>query len=107
MRVEGLTTTGTPGAAHTRGRPAKAREPRRHLPSCVCAPVMDRRDLDVLDVMTSVRVLVLDLKIGKLNRAVDDGQVMIRCPFLDLGFVIVSGRPSLSDRPRFPSWRKR
>ena len=58
-----------------------AAEARAALRSGIGTAVVGRDDLDVLHLPLSVRPLVLDSYVRKVNVAVDDRKVSTRCPF--------------------------
>ena len=53
------------------------------------AAVMERCDLDVLDISTAIRPLVLKAEIGKMNVAVEERQIVLVRPPLDLSRIAV------------------
>ena len=42
---------------------------------------MRRHDLDVFDLPLAIRALIFDAYVGKVNMAVDHGELATRCPF--------------------------
>ena len=57
---------------------------------------MHGRDLHVLDVPASVFTLVLNAKVGKLDALIDDGEVVLPRPLLDL--LAAPSRPTIAVR---------
>ncbi|HEY7291666.1 MAG TPA: hypothetical protein VH583_17650 [Vicinamibacterales bacterium] len=55
----------------------------------MCAAIVERCDLDVLDVTTTVRPLVFQSEIGEVHVAVEERQVMLMRPLLDLSRISV------------------
>jgi hypothetical protein len=51
--------------------------------------VMECCDLDVLDIATAVRPLVLETEIRKVNVAVEERQIVLVRPLLDLSRIAV------------------
>ena len=47
-------------------------------------PIVERCDLDILDIAPAVRPLVFKAKIGKVDVAVEERQVVLVRPLLDL-----------------------
>src|SRR5439155_22815993 len=58
--------------------------------------VVDGQDLDVLIVVTTVDVLVLDPQIGEMHVPVEVGQIVFARPIFDLLFIAI--RPAVSIR---------
>jgi hypothetical protein len=73
-RIEFASPPGAP--AGTRASSPESREACPDLARNVCAPIVRRQDLHVLDVAPAVGPEVLDLKVGKLDAPINKGEVV-------------------------------
>ena len=85
----------SPGAAT--GTPTSCAEPRKaglDLSADVCAAIVRRQDLDVLDIAPPVGPQILDLEVWELDAPIGKRQVLLVGPAPDL--VAISAGPSIA-----------
>src|SRR6202023_355189 len=83
----------TPSAANPCARAPIARETRPGRGRPACAPIVDRRDLDILAIPPPIGLFVFDPHVREVNLLIEVGEVVVVRPFLD--FVSVAIGPPI------------